>query len=201
MRLLEESFAYTGEIFSAHLGPVSARITNYLTEKAIENLQPLLGVTTTYRHTDKQVPTRANYYVANVVSVLENFLKNPEISALPALPVTTWIQTVIEDVTDKYQEMVAKTLSSAYKNEELLSKMIKKKSQSTTAKGEGTGTTTMSDIDKISLQLYLDVSKYGQLLQEKLHIDPATFPPYKFLLQSVSAGEKFRNMTQESGGV
>jgi len=208
LNLLRESFGNVAtSLLLIHQSHISSRIITHLTKKAIDNLQPLLGVTTTYRLTDKQAPTRANYYVANVVSLLDNFLSSHTITTTTATATTSqpqhqlipqpvlqeWIRRVLEDVTNRYEEMVSETLNNAHKTEELLSKMVKKKTHSAT-KGDG----AISDIDKISLQLFLDVTKYGQLLKEKLHVDPSTFPPYTRLLKCVSAGEKFKGLVHES---
>jgi hypothetical protein len=43
---------------------------------------------------------------------------------------------------------------------------------------------------QISLQLFLDVTKYGELLSAKLHVDASSFPPYLNLLARVSDGAK-----------
>jgi len=185
--LLKDSFSTAANTLMAHLPYLSSRVINHLTKKGIDHLQPLLGVTTTYRLTDKQVPTRANFYVSDVVSSLETFV-NSHGKTIPDPILHDWSLTVLRDVTYRYEEMVSDTLSNVHKTQVLLSKMVKKKQQT---KGDDGA---MSDIDKISLQLFLDVTKYGLLLKDKLHVDPSTFPPYALLLSRVSAGEKFKNL-------
>eukprot|EP00026_Physarum_polycephalum_P001486 Phypoly_transcript_01488.p1 GENE.Phypoly_transcript_01488~~Phypoly_transcript_01488.p1 ORF type:complete len:776 (+),score=90.88 Phypoly_transcript_01488:957-3284(+) len=174
-----------------HKSPIEMCITTNLTKKAIDGLEPLLGVTATYRHTDKRAPTRANYYVDDVVSVLENFTKSLA-NVISFSVIKEWELKVLEDVTLKYEGLIAKTLNDVYKTEATLSRMVKKNRQ--------TATSGLSDIDKISLQLFLDVTKYGELLKTKLNIEANSFPPYCNLLARVNDGAKFKDIIS-SGSV
>jgi hypothetical protein len=189
LNMLSNSLAVSASALLVHKTPLSNCITDHLTKKAIDNLQPLLGVTATYRLTDKRVPTRANYYVDDVVSVLEAFT-NSHTNVISPDVFREWELKVLVDVTLKYEGMVAETLNNVYKAEATLSRMVKKSRQTTTS--------GLSDIDKISLQLFLDVTKYGELLKSKLNIDANTFPPYLNLLARVSDGAKFKNLITSS---
>lgn len=171
-----------------HQSHLANAITSNLTKKAIDSLQPLLGVTATYRLSDKRLPTRANYYVDDVVAVLQTFYQthSPNIP-LPIL--REWQRKVLEDVTAKYEGMVTDILNNAHNAAKVLSKLVKKKT---------TVQAGISDIDKTSLQLYLDVEQYGNLLKSKLNLDSASFPPYISLLAKVQDGAKFKGVVSEN---
>jgi hypothetical protein len=53
----------------------------------------------------------------------------------------------------------------------------------------------MSDIDKMLLQLYLDVEQFGREIAN-FDVDPQTLAPYQRLRQCVQEGEKFLTQAQ-----
>jgi len=82
-------------------------------------------------------------------------------------------------ISEKYLEMMKELLDSVHKSEAMLKKMVKKTQAN------------QSDMDKINLQLFLDVEEFGNQL-EKFGIDKSSFVPYNHLLNIVATGRKLK---------
>ncbi len=65
-----------------------------------------------------------------------------------------------------------------------LQKRLKLRAAATTGVS-GSGSTTMSDSEKISLQLSLDAHQYGSDIRSLLSIDPMEFSSYKKLMDDL----------------
>jgi hypothetical protein len=78
--------------------------------------------------------------------------------------------------------MIMELLSSLHKSDALIKKMVKKSATNST-------NTAISDLDKIYIQLFLDVEAYGMQLR-LLGIHTSSFEPYKNLLNCVSNGQE-----------
>jgi len=155
-------------------------ITSHIIKKCVESLQPLRGIPATYRMTNKPVPNKPSYFVNNLVFPVEELLKHAD-RFLHETNKVSWVKNILTAVTHKYLEMTAELLSTLRKSEALIKKMVKKQQQSNSG--------TMSDMDKIYVQLFLDVEAFGAQL-EKFGIDVQTLDPYKQLVTCVSKSKE-----------
>lgn len=77
--------------------------------------------------------------------------------------------------------MIIDLLDTVEKSTAVLKKMVKKAQ---------TNNDGASDIDKIHVQLYLDVEHFGTLLESTYGIQSSQFPPFQKLQQTVIIGKK-----------
>jgi hypothetical protein len=96
------------------------------------------------------------------------------------------VEQILEQVVEKYIEMIRELLSTFEKAEAVRKKMVKK-SQAT----QSTSTQTLSDMDKIFIQLSFDVDAFGHQFRN-FGIDKTKFVPFQQLLVVVSPGLKLR---------
>jgi hypothetical protein len=94
--------------------------------------------------------------------------------------------------------MVNELLSSVKLSEEVIKKMKKKSTKSLLdATQSGTSAAAVTDIDKIYIQLYLDVEAFGAQLEQLFGVDKGTFEPYQRLLNTVQLGLEKKNLLQQ----
>lgn len=167
---------------------LSRIITQATIKRCVESLQPLRGIIATYRYTNKTVPTRHSYYVPNILNSVADFINNHN-EYISESTRKEWMGQIFDTVTKKYVEMARDLLSTVAEQTQLLRKISQSNSQQ---QGDG-----ISDIDKMSLQLYLDVEEYGRQLQ-KWDIDPTKFPPYVNLKEIVQPGERLSQYVEKA---
>lgn len=124
-------------------------ITNRISTECRETLNLVKSITSHYRHTNKQMPTKPSYFIPNVFKPLHQFTKQNEKWADANIK-QEWAQVVSKTIIMEYTSIVNDLLSSMKKTEEPLNK------KSANSKDN------MTDEEKIRLQLYLDVEQLGQ---------------------------------------
>jgi len=180
--MMKESYLESINMLMSLLPSIGTRITGNITRKCIESLQPLYGITATYRMTNKEIPTRPSYYVSNITIPLQQFCNEADTFLLTKNKVA-WIHQVLTVVTEKYLEMTTSLLNTINKQQESLKKMAKKSTKSNSE--------IISDVDKIHLQLYLDVEEFSSQTK-KFGIDTENFEPYQKLSKCVLTGQKIK---------
>ena len=138
-----------------------------VTDKCITSLQPVRGIMQTYRIGKKAAPTQASYYVANVLKELRKFIDAPQLSQLSKETRLSWTMKIVSTVTEKYEEW-ASSMVENFKKQLSYQKKI-----SNAAAG-------MDGFDKIKLQLQLDITKFGEEL-EQLGVDLSAFDTFQKL--------------------
>lgn len=154
-------------------------ISDCLTRACVENLQPLRGILATYRMSSKPSPTTNSPFVPKILRPLKLFLQ--EHRGRVDNQVCAEISTAVAEGTGtKYHEMATDLISSNKKSEETLRRLNIGRSMAADASGTGSSSTT----DKVSMQLYLDVAKFKDDIEE-LGIDPDGIPSVALLWNSV----------------
>ncbi|CAO3610900.1 unnamed protein product [Mucor hiemalis] len=146
-------------------------ITNRISTECRETLNLVKSITSHYRHTNKQMPTKPSYFIPNVFKPLHQFTKQNEKWADANIK-QEWAQVVSKTIIMEYTSIVNDLLSSMKKTEEPLNK------KSANSKDN------MTDEEKIRLQLYLDVEQLGQEL-DQLKIDRTNLDYYNTLYDIV----------------
>jgi len=199
VQMLAESISDSRDQLERTIEGISAILVGYLTSKCVAGLGPLAAITTTYRMTQKAPPTKHSYYVENITQPLENFFKSSKVTLLESDRSDLQLN-VLAAVTDEYTERGSQLLNNLRKTESFLKTMAgaaKKKA----AEGESSKGQAMSDTEKIELQLFLDVKRFGELLFEKFGVRVESFEPYKKLRQSVSEHEKLVSFASSSANI
>jgi len=194
--MIEEALVDSKNSLFVLLHPLAQVFLGHLSVKCIASLTPLQGITATYRMTNKAPPVKASYYVDNIVAPLHTFLTQK--SQMISLDVrSNWAKMVLTNVTDKYMEMSTQLLSSLYKTDSFLKNMAQQaaRKKGVDPVGQSSENKGLSDTEKIALQLFLDVEKYGSLLEQKLEINISEFVPYQALFKSVKEYEKLKVQT------
>lgn len=122
-----------------------------------------------------QVPNKPSAYVTNILKPLQVFLnnhKNTLLSDDSAVDrISLWKINVLEKVTEQYLSVTSDVLMSVRKTEDSLKRLKKARDRSNVALSTGSSN-TMSDDDKIRLQLFLDVDNYGHQVRQYTHAYP-----------------------------
>eukprot|EP00200_Dunaliella_tertiolecta_P002070 CAMPEP_0202343412 /NCGR_PEP_ID=MMETSP1126-20121109/3543_1 /ASSEMBLY_ACC=CAM_ASM_000457 /TAXON_ID=3047 /ORGANISM="Dunaliella tertiolecta, Strain CCMP1320" /LENGTH=1109 /DNA_ID=CAMNT_0048934475 /DNA_START=46 /DNA_END=3376 /DNA_ORIENTATION=- len=166
-----------GKDIQAQAGELLGAACVEVVESCVSLVKQLKGITATYRMTSKGPPTRHSHYVTGVLgplrAVLGHQISGPVAKRLAA--------AVVDAVTVRYKELAVELLTTVRKTESSL-KRLKKARPGETEGGEGGG---MSDSDKITLQLYLDVQEYGAQAA-KFDLQPHLLPSFHALLEAVT---------------
>jgi len=160
------------------------RLTNifcsFLISKCSENLELINTIRSTYRMTNKPIPTKPSVYVSSIVGPLESFLSSKSYT-IETETKHQWIIKILTPVTEGFKTNASNVLQSVSASNDILNKIVKRNKPTTTAAQES----SVSDIDKISIQLYLDVDRYSILIQ-KLGISISQIPSFNDLYQLVA---------------
>ncbi|KYQ92936.1 oligomeric Golgi complex component [Tieghemostelium lacteum] len=173
-QLISKSIAEINKVFDELIPKLSAIITQYLISKSSESLEFINTIRSTYRMTNKPAPTKSSIYVPSIISPIELFIANKAYT-IPSQLKVDWITTILTPVTKQFKQNAINVLESVNTSNEFIKHLIKKptKQQQQQQQGE------LTDLDKMSMQLYLDVEKYSGLLQKLLpnYFDINTFDP------------------------
>lgn len=133
------------------------------------NLGGVKVITGKYRMTNKPPPDSASAYVETVLQPLKLFMSNSNLNRLldigvVDLDLSNWKGQFLDDITSYYLQQVQLLMETVKQMDSALQRRNKTRSTSNmTNLGMG-----MSDSDKISLQVYLDVIAYGKEVREVL---------------------------------
>eukprot|EP01114_Cavostelium_apophysatum_P023937 TRINITY_DN9192_c0_g1_i1.p1 TRINITY_DN9192_c0_g1~~TRINITY_DN9192_c0_g1_i1.p1 ORF type:complete len:750 (+),score=180.22 TRINITY_DN9192_c0_g1_i1:104-2353(+) len=176
--VITECFAEVGEELGKTLPSIEEYVESSVLKRCVESLQPLRGIPATYRMTNKPVPTKPSYFVNNIVEPIEELER--QLDHLVRTNVKkAWLLKIATSVTERYREMTNELLNSLHKSEEMIRKF--KKGPQSAVSG------TMTDMDRIYVQLFLDVEAFGSQLEKTHVVNLQSFEPYKQLVQAVSS--------------
>ncbi|KAF7488176.1 Conserved oligomeric Golgi complex subunit 2 [Sarcoptes scabiei] len=137
-----------------------------------------------YRRTNKEKPKEESQFIGKCIERLTRSLKLFEKNQIFESK-KLWLNELINDLSLYYKQLTLEVLTSVQKTEDSLRKL--KKAKSNYSIGGNKDSNTMSDDNKIRLQIYLDVQIFGEKLQKELAIELQTIKPYLDLLQTVDS--------------
>lgn len=164
--VLNDSIDDLKETLKTHLAAIERALIDTLTVESIESIQQVNDLPRLYRKTNREVPTRSSGYVELMLKPVKVFQDGLG-DKLDGYIVQRILEQVFVRITKEYYTSVTDVLTSVQKTEESLRRLknLKEKStnqQSSTAPASGVG--TMSDDDKIRLQLRVDVAAWTKEL-------------------------------------
>ncbi|KAI8580015.1 hypothetical protein K450DRAFT_238952 [Umbelopsis ramanniana AG] len=170
---------------------VQRKLTVILSRRCIDVAKNVKSITTQYRHTNKRPPTEPSHYVSNILRPY-TIVRDQNKTFIASSREHELITLVAEAVTARYTQNIADMLSSMQKVEESLKKLKKNRKGgamgSSLLVGSSSSEPSMSDEDKIRLQVYLDVKAYGVQLKNA-GLDIESFTPYCNLFDIVKQYE------------
>eukprot|EP00884_Botryococcus_braunii_P005660 jgi/Botrbrau1/15095/Bobra.0255s0008.1 len=177
---LEEA---AGEV-GAQGGPAMAVIVGDISERCAVVCKQMNGITATYRMTTRPLPSRPSHYVGGILGPLRTFLDAEPAKLLREAAVAELSAGTVDTVARRYASMAVRMLETLRKTESSLKRLKKNRTVEPAADGS-----QLSDIDKISLQLFLDVEEFGRQAA-KFGVVPADLPGYQELWRNVAPPEK-----------
>ncbi|CDS10439.1 hypothetical protein LRAMOSA03115 [Lichtheimia ramosa] len=189
LSMLRESMdTILDEMAMATVAEIQFRVVRIVSKRCSEALNHIPDISGQYRYTNKPPPTEPSPFIARIFQPYTEFIQQN----------TTWIDTdkqelwgrlIAENVVNRYMTSISDLLTSLRKMENSLKKIkkSKKSTQSTSLLNQQSGR-TMSDEDKIRLQILLDVRQLGQELSS-LSIDKQSFKLYGKLYEIVKPFE------------
>ncbi|GAB2240908.1 hypothetical protein Droror1_Dr00021426 [Drosera rotundifolia] len=169
--------------------PVMKSIIEALVEKSVEDLRQLKGITATYRMTNKPLPVRHSPYVSGILRPLKAFLEGDRaITYLTKDMISDLLEGTAFEITNHYYALAEELVTMARKTESSLRKM-RQGAQKRTGTSSDVADQSISNTDKICMQLFLDIQEYGRNLAS-LGVDVAKIPAYQSLWQCVAPADK-----------
>lgn len=151
---LDTAFSDACDSYSSLLHELSRSVSDALSKSCVENLQPLRGILATYRMSSKQAPSTHSSFVPKILRPLKMFLKEHE-DAIGVDERTRIKAIVCEQTAVEYFNMATDLMQRNKSSEATLRRLNIGRSGALAGSGSAT-----SVIDKISMQLYLDVAKF-----------------------------------------
>lgn len=193
---LDAAFVEATDKFSELLPELSRSISDALARSCVENLQPLRGILATYRMSSKQAPTTHSPFVPKILRPLKVLLKESE-GIIERDERVKIAAAVSEQTAAEYFNMATDLMQRNKSSEATLRRLNIGRSGALGGSGGG----VMSVIDKISMQLYLDVAKFMDDIKG-LGVTIAKVPSLVQLWQSVmreDTSEKDKNADDVEG--
>ncbi|CAN1129922.1 Conserved oligomeric Golgi complex subunit 2 [Linum perenne] len=187
--LIRQSIVQGGKSLDDLAPLVMKAVIDTLKDKAEEDLKQLKGITATYRMTNKPLPVRHSPYVSGLLRPLKDFLQGERATtylsdeARKELLVGTAIT-----ITDCYSKLAIELVSLARKTESSLQK-IRQGAQRRAGTSSDVVDNSVSDTDKICMQLFLDIQEYGRNLGG-LGVNAAEIPSYRSFWQCVAPSDR-----------
>ncbi len=133
-----------------------SKICNIISGECKRGLNNVKAIAGRYRMTNKPPPETASTYVASILAPYKTFVeKNKEMISAFA-PTEAWSPAVVNEINASYLLQIQSLMETVVQMET----DIKRRLKVTT-----TATTTMTDSEKIALQLRLDIKAYGSELE------------------------------------
>ncbi|KAL0088151.1 hypothetical protein F4703DRAFT_1498077 [Phycomyces blakesleeanus] len=146
---------------------LNKRITDIISRRCMESVNLVKSITSQYRHTNKPVPIEPSYFIPNLFKPFKTFVDqnkawtNPEKQAV-------WAKVVFSAVLIRYTSVMSEMLTNLQKTEDSLRKLKKsKKSTVSSVQGDPLGDNTVTDENKIRLQLLIDARQIGKEVTKK----------------------------------
>ncbi|KAI5569434.1 hypothetical protein BDE02_12G077000 [Populus trichocarpa] len=165
-------------------------ITDALVDEAVKGLKDVKAIATTFRMTNKPIPSRHSLYVSGLLSPLKkDFLDmekhNPYLTRETVKELRHGAAT---EITGRYYDMVVEIVSVARKTESSLQR-LKKGAQRRAGVSSDVSDPSVSDTDKLCMQYFLDIQEYGRNLST-LGVDAKEIPAYRSLWQCVAPPDR-----------
>ncbi|XP_075144620.1 conserved oligomeric Golgi complex subunit 2 [Haematobia irritans] len=163
---VSKSFDDMKNTFSENLIKIQqALVDNLVQECGPENVKQVNDLPRLYRKTNRDVPTRCSSYVDHILKPLKTFKEEFCGKMLDETIVRSILEQVLNRITADYMVVVKEVLTSVQKTEESLRRLRNLKGQQS-ALSTSSNSTTMSDDDKIRLQLRVDISSWTNELSK-----------------------------------
>ncbi|CAI0446406.1 unnamed protein product [Linum tenue] len=187
--LIRQSILQGGRSLNDLSLPVMKAVIDTLKDKAEEDLKQLKGITATYRMTNKPLPVRHSPYVSGLLRPVKAFLEGERATTYLTEEVRKelLLGTAIA-ITDCYSKLATELVSLARKTESSLQK-IRQGAQRRAGTSSDVSDHSISDTDKMCMQLFLDIQEYGRNLAA-LGVDAANIPSYRSLWQCVAPSDR-----------
>lgn len=155
------------ELAMATVAEIQFRVVRIVSRRCSEALNHVPDISGQYRYTNKPPPTDPSAFISKIFQPYTEFTEHN----------TTWIDSdkqelwgrlIAENVVNRYMTSISDLLTSLRKMENSLKKIKKsKKSTQSSLLNQQPGR-TMSDEDKIRLQILLDVRQLGEEVMSKI---------------------------------
>lgn len=165
-------------------------IVNILTKKCSSPLAAVKGVAATYRMTNRPPPTQASHWVVTILRPLQEFCQQFT-NRIPERIGSRWKQQVVVTVSDRYAAAVKELLTTVERTENAL------RTRRAATRRQTSGS-TLSDGEKVKLQVYLDYQAYRQSVIEA-GIDPATVIGLSQLEELTQEGVELQQRVTSNG--
>lgn len=145
------------------------------------------NIAVNYRMTRKPAPTAPSNYVEHITGPVKRFLS--EHSADEYAP---FLPTVVDKLSAQYLASVASLLETVRRMDTVIQRRVrnKKADENSSDHPHSSRRAATSDSDKIMLQLYLDIVKFGEEVRS-FGLDPLEFEGFRALKSEVSVAEDF----------
>jgi len=187
---MKSSIADSKSAIESHLPKFGQFVTSEIIGLCSVHLKLVADIPRLYRRTNREVPTKASGYVDSMMQPLKDFL-NEHKHILSQERREEWASVVIDDLSEQYLTITSDVLISVRRMADGLKRLKKAR------KSDAVSTSGMSDDDKIRLQLWLDVTSFGKLINQMLHTLPERFTKLQELVTAAKMGQVIESDDQQ----
>lgn len=145
----------------------NTHIVNILITNCTAPLSAVKGVAATYRMTNRPPPTQPSPFISTILRPLQIFLQtHSNHMIITVSSSTSWKQTIIDNVTSKYHVAIQELIETVKRTEVALKNRKSKKTMLGNNALMGGGNSSMTDGEKVRLQLLLDYRAYRKSIQD-----------------------------------
>ncbi|KAG0489863.1 hypothetical protein HPP92_006726 [Vanilla planifolia] len=160
--LVRRGFLQAIRSLTDYLPILKDRMVEGISERSVEDLKQLKGISATYRMTSK-LPVRHSPYVSAILRPLKTFLDDERVAYLSKELKNELLHSIAERITSRYHEMASDVVNLARKTESSLLR-LRQGAQRRAGASSDAMDSNISDTDKICMLLFLDIQEYGRNL-------------------------------------
>jgi hypothetical protein len=133
----------------------------------------------------------ANAHISFDRLFLEKYGENVSKKLPPnSVDLVGWSRAIVEHVTSSYTQQVQELMETAQQMDTALQRRSKLRSTPAQGTPGAVNAASMTDSEKIALQMLLDVQHFGAIVRDVCGIDPMELPSYQKLMHEVTEGKR-----------
>eukprot|EP00406_Dinophysis_acuminata_P006390 CAMPEP_0179232170 /NCGR_PEP_ID=MMETSP0797-20121207/11722_1 /TAXON_ID=47934 /ORGANISM="Dinophysis acuminata, Strain DAEP01" /LENGTH=813 /DNA_ID=CAMNT_0020939283 /DNA_START=1 /DNA_END=2442 /DNA_ORIENTATION=- len=149
--LVHELLRESGAGFEPTLGELEVVMLRQVTAATTPQFAAIRGIPAFYRMLNKPVPTKASPYVESAMRPIQA-LRDAAAQAAPPDATARWVQQAVDGAANEFSSQAAQLLESTHQQEASLRRLA--------GRGGTGGEVQVSDLEKIHIQLCLDVETF-----------------------------------------
>eukprot|EP00922_Rhytidocystis_sp_ex-Travisia-forbesii_P053115 GHVS01078761.1.p1 GENE.GHVS01078761.1~~GHVS01078761.1.p1 ORF type:complete len:495 (-),score=104.22 GHVS01078761.1:166-1650(-) len=155
---------------------------------ATTNLAAMRAIPAMYRMTARRPPSRPCPYVEHLVAPLVD-LRNFSKTVVAEMLVSDWMRRAVDKLSKEYSAEMRTLVDTAHQQETSLQR-LQKRPHTSTGTTRVDSSSALSDMQKILMQIRIDVESFAGLCESQVIVSPHDAPQLQLLLSDLASAQQ-----------